>query len=84
MATILDSLKRSVADVIIGIEAAEAGKAALEARISTLKLERQRLEAELARELAAAVGKTPQSVVHPSLSRLEPAPYASASDPARV
>ena len=41
----------------IDIEMAEAGKAALEARISTLKRERQRLEAELARELAKAVGQ---------------------------
>ena len=64
MATILDSLKRSVAAVIIDIEAAEAGKAALEARIGTLKHERQRLEAELARELAAAMGETRQSAVY--------------------
>ena len=43
MATILARLKRSVAAVTIDIVAAEAGKAALEARISTLKHERRRL-----------------------------------------
>ena len=59
MATFLESLKRSVAAVTIDIDEAEAGKAALEARIRTLKQERQRLEAKLTRELAAAAGKTP-------------------------
>ena len=57
MATFLESLKRSVAAVTIDIDEAEAGKAALEARIRTLKQERQRLEAALARQLAT-VGRT--------------------------
>ena len=58
----IESLKRSVAGVT------EAGKAALEARISTLKYERQQLEPELARELAAA-GNTPQNIMErPSLN----------------
>ena len=81
MATVLESLERSVAAVTIDIVAAEAGKAALEARISTLKHERRRLEAELARELAtAAAGKTPQRIVQRELLE-EPASLASASDP---
>ena len=63
MATILENLIRSVAAVTIDIEAAEAGKAALETRIIMLMHERQRLEAELYREQAAvAAGKTSREV----------------------
>ena len=58
MNAILGSLKHAVAGVTIDIETAEAEKAALETSIRMLKRERQRLEAELTRELAAA-GKTP-------------------------
>ena len=79
----LDGLKRAFAAVTIDLEASEAEKAALETRISLLKRERRRLEAELTRELAAA-GKTPpptsimQLIMQPSL--VEAAPSASASD----
>ena len=54
----IEGLKRAFAAVTIDLEASEAEKAALETRISMLKRERRRLEAELTRELAAA-GKTP-------------------------
>ena len=66
----------------IDIEASEAKKAALETRISMLKHERQRLEAELTRELAAAGGKKtpPQSMMHQSSLVEEAVSSASAPD----
>ena len=76
----IEGLKRAFAAVTIDLEASEAEKAALETRISLLKRERRRLEAELTRELAAA-GKTPpptSTVQQPSL--VEAASSASASD----
>ena len=77
MATILESLKRSVATATLDIEDAEAEKTVLEAWIRTRKQERHRLEAELARELATAAGKPPQSVMQ------TPSSASSLSDPAR-
>ena len=87
MATIesfIEFLSRSVAAVGVDIVAAEAGKAALETRISLLKRERQRLEAELARELATAAGKQPQSsstqnILLPAAQSPAVAPASSAS-----
>ena len=80
MSSILEGLRHAFAAVTTDIETAEAEKAALETRISMLERERQRQEAELTRELAAA-GKTPPPtsiLQQPSL--VEAASSASASD----
>ena len=76
----IEDLNRAFAAVTIDLEASEAEKAALETRISLLKRERRRLEAELTRELEAA-GKTPPptSIMQPSLVE-SAASAASASD----
>ena len=73
----IEGLKRAFAAVTIDLEASEAQKAALETRISMLKHERRRLQAELTRELADA-GMTPPSIMQPSL--VAGASSASASD----
>ena len=64
----------------IDLEASEAEKAALETRISLLKRERRRLEAELTRELAAAGKTPPPTSIMQQPSLVEAASSASASD----
>ena len=68
------------AAVTIDLEASEAEKAALETRISLLKRERRRLEAELTRELAAAGKTPPPTSIMQQPSLVEAASSASASD----
>ena len=77
----IEGLKRAFAAVTIDLEASEAEKAALETRISLLKRERRRLDAEITRELAAA-GKTPPptSMMQPSMVEAASSASASASD----
>ena len=74
----IEDLKRAFTAVTIDLEASEAEKAALETRISLLKRERRRLEAELTRELAAAGKTPPPTSIMPSL--VEAVSSASASD----
>ena len=64
----------------IDLEASEAEKAALETRISLLKRERRRPEAELTRELAAAGKTPPPTSIMQQPSLVEAASSASASD----
>ena len=77
----IEGLKRAFAAVTIDLEASEAQKAALETRISLLKRERRRLDAEITRELAAA-GKTPPptGMMQPSMVEAASSASASASD----
>ena len=76
----IEGLKRAFAAVTIDLEASEAEKAALETRISLLKRERRRLEAELTRELAAAGKTRPPTSIMQQPSLVEAASSATASD----
>ena len=75
-----DTQGQVYAAVTIDLEVSEAEQAALETRISLLKRERRRLEAELTRELAAAGKTPPPTSIMQQPSLVEAASSASASD----